>query len=273
MRLVDPRRVGLLVGLCRSRPRADSAYRRARVAKPSRREALGLALAAAAAFAAGSSRARAAGDFSQWVAAFRAKALGRGISGDTYDRVMGGLRPDTTGLEAIRNQPEFNEQLWQYLNRRVVRLAHHRRQGEGEGVCAAVLPHRKGLRRRALGHARRLGRRVGLRRSGRAAASYATGHPVAGDTRLGRAAPPRLLEMELINALRSSSVVGAPRRKWLARGPVRWATPRGCPRCGCISASTTTMTARSRRSARRTMRSHPRRAISSSAASTGGASS
>ena len=119
MRLVDPRRVGLLVGLCRSRPRADSAYRRARVAKPSRREALGLALAAAAAFAAGSSRARAAGDFSQWVAAFRAKALGRGISGDTYDRVMGGLRPDTTGLEAIRNQPEFNEQLWQYLNRRV----------------------------------------------------------------------------------------------------------------------------------------------------------
>src|SRR6478735_3794627 len=94
-------------------------YRRARVAKPSRRETLGLALAAAAAFAAGSSRARAAGDFSQWVAAFRAKALGRGISGDTYDRVMGGLRPDTTGLEAIRNQPEFNEQLWQYLNRRV----------------------------------------------------------------------------------------------------------------------------------------------------------
>ena len=94
-------------------------YRRAGVAKPSRREALGLALAAAAAFAAGSSQARAAGDFSQWVAAFRAKALGRGISGDTYDRVMGGLRPDTTGLEAIRNQPEFNEQLWQYLNRRV----------------------------------------------------------------------------------------------------------------------------------------------------------
>ena len=74
-------------------------YRRARVAEPSRREALGLALAAAAAFANGSSQARAAGDFSQWVAAFRAKALGRGISGDTYDRVMGGLRPDTTGLE------------------------------------------------------------------------------------------------------------------------------------------------------------------------------
>jgi len=32
---------------------------------------------------------------------------------------MRGIRPDTTGLEAIRSQPEFNEQLWQYLNRRV----------------------------------------------------------------------------------------------------------------------------------------------------------
>ena len=29
------------------------------------------------------------------------------------------LRPDTAALEAIRDQPEFNEQLWQYLNRRV----------------------------------------------------------------------------------------------------------------------------------------------------------
>jgi len=32
---------------------------------------------------------------------------------------MGTLGPDTTGLEAIHSQPEFNEQLWQYLNRRV----------------------------------------------------------------------------------------------------------------------------------------------------------
>jgi membrane-bound lytic murein transglycosylase B len=32
---------------------------------------------------------------------------------------MRGLRPDPTGLDAIRSQPEFTEQLWQYLNRRV----------------------------------------------------------------------------------------------------------------------------------------------------------
>jgi membrane-bound lytic murein transglycosylase B len=32
---------------------------------------------------------------------------------------MRGVRPDTTGLEAIHNQAEFNEELWQYINRRV----------------------------------------------------------------------------------------------------------------------------------------------------------
>jgi membrane-bound lytic murein transglycosylase B len=30
---------------------------------------------------------------------------------------MSGIHPDTTGLEAIHNQPEFSLQLWQYLNR------------------------------------------------------------------------------------------------------------------------------------------------------------
>jgi membrane-bound lytic murein transglycosylase B len=43
--------------------------------------------------------------------------MARGITEDTYTRVMQGLRRDTTGLEAIHNQPEFNQKLWQYLNR------------------------------------------------------------------------------------------------------------------------------------------------------------
>ena len=55
--------------------------------------------------------------FDQWIAAFRSKAQARGITEETYTRVMHGLRPDTAGLEAIRNQPEFNQSLWQYLNR------------------------------------------------------------------------------------------------------------------------------------------------------------
>ena len=43
--------------------------------------------------------------------------MARGITDDTYTRVMAGVQPDTTGLEAILNQPEFTQKLWQYLNR------------------------------------------------------------------------------------------------------------------------------------------------------------
>ena len=53
----------------------------------------------------------------QWIAAFRSKAAARGVSEETYTRVMRGVQPDMTGVNAIRNQPEFNQQLWQYLNR------------------------------------------------------------------------------------------------------------------------------------------------------------
>jgi len=57
--------------------------------------------------------------FTQWVETFRARARARGISDATYTRVMVGLKPDTNVFEQIRNQPEFKEQVWQYLNRRV----------------------------------------------------------------------------------------------------------------------------------------------------------
>lgn len=55
----------------------------------------------------------------QWVAKFRERALARGISEATYDRVMNGVKPDTRVFAEINSQPEFNEELWQYLNRRV----------------------------------------------------------------------------------------------------------------------------------------------------------
>ena len=57
--------------------------------------------------------------FPQWVAAFRRRALARGISEKTYDGVMGSLKPDTSVYAQQRSQPEFQEQTWQYLNRRV----------------------------------------------------------------------------------------------------------------------------------------------------------
>jgi lytic murein transglycosylase len=80
----------------------------------SRRTCL-IALAAAA--LTGPAQARSAA-FDRWVAAFRPRALARGISEATYDRVMGAVTPDTSVYEAVRAQPEFTELMWQYINRR-----------------------------------------------------------------------------------------------------------------------------------------------------------
>jgi len=86
-----------------------------------RRAMLTAALGAAAtlAFARAARAQSARTPFPQWVATFRERALGRGVSGATYDRVMGAVKPDMTVFRELREQPEFNEQLWQYLNRRV----------------------------------------------------------------------------------------------------------------------------------------------------------
>ncbi|MFN5523197.1 lytic murein transglycosylase [Bradyrhizobium sp.] len=50
---------------------------------------------------------------------FRGRALAKGISQATWNRVMARLEPDMTVFKEMRNQPEFKEQLWQYINRRV----------------------------------------------------------------------------------------------------------------------------------------------------------
>jgi lytic murein transglycosylase len=57
--------------------------------------------------------------FEQWIATFRARAQARGISDATYARVMNNIEPDKSVFALDRAQPEFNEELWQYLNRRV----------------------------------------------------------------------------------------------------------------------------------------------------------
>src|SRR6516164_1793989 len=85
----------------------------------SRRACLSMLAAAAATWSATARAQASKSSFDQWVAAFRARARARGISDATYTRVMGNIKPDTTVFELIRSQPEFNEQLWQYLNRRV----------------------------------------------------------------------------------------------------------------------------------------------------------
>ncbi len=56
--------------------------------------------------------------FAQWVAGFRPRALARGISEQTFDRVMGAVTPDTSVFAQYQAQPEFTELMWQYINRR-----------------------------------------------------------------------------------------------------------------------------------------------------------
>lgn len=91
----------------------------ARPDTPTRRRLL-LGVGALAAVAAAPRAAVAASpSFEQWRAAFKARALRRGISEATWDRVMNGLKPDTGVYALQRAQPEFQEALWQYLNRRV----------------------------------------------------------------------------------------------------------------------------------------------------------
>jgi membrane-bound lytic murein transglycosylase B len=57
--------------------------------------------------------------FEAWRDGFRARALAKGISPQTWDRVMSRLEPDMSVFKNFQKQPEFNEQLWQYINRRV----------------------------------------------------------------------------------------------------------------------------------------------------------
>jgi membrane-bound lytic murein transglycosylase B len=85
----------------------------------SRRRFFAAVFGAAAALASSRSAATSGAPFSQWVERFRARARARGISDATYTRVMESVKPDTTVYALQRTQPEFHEEVWQYLNRRV----------------------------------------------------------------------------------------------------------------------------------------------------------
>src|SRR3982075_2918419 len=57
--------------------------------------------------------------FDQWRDGFRARALAKGISDATWTRVMGRIEPDMSVFKQMQRQPEFYEQIWQYIHRRV----------------------------------------------------------------------------------------------------------------------------------------------------------
>ena len=45
--------------------------------------------------------------FDEWRDRFRARALARGVSDQTYTRVMGNIEPDMRVFAQVRRQPEF----------------------------------------------------------------------------------------------------------------------------------------------------------------------
>src|SRR3954447_26772217 len=87
---------------------------------PTRRVLLRSSLGAAVIFA-GPLAARAATppDFDHWRDGFRSRALAKGISETTWTRCMGRVEPDMSVFRQMAKQPEFTEQIWQYVNRRV----------------------------------------------------------------------------------------------------------------------------------------------------------
>jgi lytic murein transglycosylase len=88
--------------------------------KTTRRALMRSGLGAAALFACPPApRAAAPAGFEQWRENFRQRALASVISEATWNRAMSRIEPDMTVFKQIRNQPEFNELIWQYINRRV----------------------------------------------------------------------------------------------------------------------------------------------------------
>lgn len=61
--------------------------------------------------------ARARLPFPEWLDAFRRRARAAGIADATYASATRDLHPDLEVLDLARDQPEFHEALWQYLNR------------------------------------------------------------------------------------------------------------------------------------------------------------
>ncbi|MEZ7812204.1 MAG: lytic murein transglycosylase [Paracoccaceae bacterium] len=57
--------------------------------------------------------------FKNWISAFRPKALGAGIDADLYDCAMLGRELQVIALEKDRDQPEFTNRIWDYLDRAV----------------------------------------------------------------------------------------------------------------------------------------------------------
>jgi len=79
-----------------------------------------LVLAAAAVLVFTAVAAQANADFVGWLNGFRSEALRQGITAQVWDSAFGGItEPDELVLERAAYQPEFVQEVWQYLDSRV----------------------------------------------------------------------------------------------------------------------------------------------------------
>src|SRR6202012_4202240 len=90
--------------------------------------------------------------FDQWRAKFRARALAKGISPATWNRAMARVEPDTSVFKEMEAQPEFTEQTWQYINRRVSdwRIIHGKEALRRHEALFARIEHDFGVERGTL---------------------------------------------------------------------------------------------------------------------------
>ena len=89
------------------------------IKRPTRRWFLQCGLGAGALLARPMVAAAAPSGFDRWREHFRARALAKGVSEATWTRVMGRIEPDMSVFRQMQDQPEFSEEIWQYINRRV----------------------------------------------------------------------------------------------------------------------------------------------------------
>jgi membrane-bound lytic murein transglycosylase B len=61
----------------------------------------------------------AAADFDTWLDELRAEAAAKGISQATLDAALGGIQPIDKIIELDRNQPEFTQTFWRYMDPRI----------------------------------------------------------------------------------------------------------------------------------------------------------
>jgi membrane-bound lytic murein transglycosylase B len=90
--------------------------------------------------------------FERWRDKFRSRALSKGISETTWNRVMGRIEPDMSVFKELGNQAEFKEELWQYINRRVSdwRIIHGKEALRKNGALFARIEQDFGVERGTL---------------------------------------------------------------------------------------------------------------------------